>query len=183
MELTKDKRGYTTLMLFFIIFAGLGLLIILGIVIFGASLVDQAFLEIDFTLENISFNETYQAGLGQALVAAQTTVPSIIGIGTLLGMVLACMLVSYKTRKIGRLWVILDFAIIIVAEMIAVAVTVGFTGFMNSTPAFLSIYSNNIPLAAKFILNLPIIVPTIGALIIVATHFLGKEEEEDEVFR
>lgn len=178
----NNKKGFTTITLIFMIFAGFALIFILGIQIYAFDLVDDSLSDIDIQLGNISFNETYEQMLQPGIIAMKTTMPRTIGIGTLLGMVIVMVIIGYKSKKIDSLWITLDILIIIIAEIISVVVRDSFTTFINSSPEFLAIFSNEIPLASKFILNLPIIVPTVGVLIIVATYFITKEPEQD-VFR
>ena len=175
----ENKRGFTTLTLIGVIFISLVMMIILGVVIQGFSVADSVFSQIDFNItENISFNETYQETLGPGLTAVTTTVPQLISTGILLGMILCMMIVAYSTERKNSLWLMLDIAIIIVAEMGAVLVKDSFTSFINSSPEMLEIFSTTLSVGSKYILNLPIIVPVLGVLVMIVTQIIGKKKEE-----
>ncbi len=180
----KNKRGILTLMLLVLILTAFFVMIILGVGIFGLTIVDGAFGEIDnFSIGNMSFAENYQATLQPGIIAASTTGPVIISTGILLGMVFCLMLVGFTTKKISKLWILLDIIIIIVAEMIAAVISANFVIFMNITPEFLAIYSNTLSAGSRFVINLPIYVPIVGALIILTTHLTNdKKEEKEDVF-
>ncbi len=179
-----NKKGYTTLSLFFVIFMGFGLLIILGMFIFGLDLVDESASQITGQLGNVSLNGTYQEIMQPAIITAKTTMPKIISMGVLLGTILSLLIVSFNIKRLGLSWMILDLGIIISAEIIAVTIRDSFVSFMNSSPQFLEIFRTDLAFASKFILNLPTLIPTIGILIMVATYFMTKEKEErqDESF-
>lgn len=174
-----NKKGYTTLMMIAAIFVGFFVLIFLGIMTYGLDLVDESFSSIDFNVTNdTSWNETYNNTLGVAIDAARNDVPDLIGTLLLLGMVLGMMFVGYSVRKIGPLWAMLDIIIIIVAEVLAFLITSSFTNFINSSPEILAIFSNRLSTPARFILNLPIIIPVAGALVMLTTYLTTRKKEE-----
>lgn len=179
----ENKRGFTTLTLLGVIFISFVVMVILGVMIYGASIVDNSFslIEIDFG-NNITFSEVYAETLQPGLTAAKTTMPTTMSTGILLGMILCMMIVAYNTKRIGRLWLVLDIAIIIIAEMAAVLVISSFTTFINSSPELLQIFSTTLSTGSKYILNLHIIVPTIGVIVMIVTHIIGKTKEEQATF-
>lgn len=179
MEL--KKKGIATLPLLLSIFFGLVLMVILGIGVLSFDLVDDSFSQIEGSIGNQSINETYAATLQKGVIAAKTTAPRIISIGTLLGMVLVMMFVGYSTRKIGQVWLLLDIFILIAAEILVVAVRDSFVVFINSSPEFLAIFSGSVLSAgSKYILNAPVIIPIVWALVVVSTYFVTPKKEEGE---
>ena len=175
----ENKRGFTTLTLLGVIFISLVIMVILGILIYGAGIADNSFslIEIDFG-NNITFSDVYSETLQPGLTSAKTTMPTTMSTGILLGMILCMMIVAYNTKRIGKLWLVLDIAIIIIAEMGAVLVISSFTTFINSSPEMLQIFSTTLSTGSKYILNLHLIVPTIGVIIMIVTHIIGKSKEE-----
>ena len=163
-----------------VIFA-LVLMIVLVVASWGFGLVDDNLSTLNFNIGNTSFNETYQNTLQPGLNFMETTVPQIISLGVLMGMIICLMIVGHLTKKVGRLWILFDIGIIIVAEVLAASVSSAFTSFINSDPQILAVASTNLSAGSKFIMNLPIIVPFAGMLIMLATHLLVKEKVKEEV--
>ena len=62
-----NKKGFATINLLVMVFFGLMLLIIMGIMVFTFSLVDDQMNTINFTIGNTSFNEAYTQTLGQGI--------------------------------------------------------------------------------------------------------------------
>ena len=154
-------------------------MIILGVTTWAASLADETISSIDFDIGNQSFQEVYNETLKPGLETVSTTMPQIIGIGTMLGMIILMMLVGYFSTEIGRMWFMVDIAFLIIAEAIAASVSSGFVSFINSDPTLLEIYSNTLPEGAAFVINLPIIIPPIGMLIMLATYIKVKKSRRD----
>ena len=113
--------------------------------------------------------------------SAKSTAPQIISVGTLLGMIIILIIIGYNSRKMDRLWLLVDIGIIIIAEAVVVVVRSSFVSFMNSAPELAQIYRTTLSVGAKFILNMPTILPTIGAILMVLTHYMTKKKEETEV--
>lgn len=176
----KNKKGYITLGLILIIVMSLVLMMVIGTSVLVFTIVDEGFQDINFELGNISFNETYDTSLGVGINAMRTTFPKIVSLGVLLGMVMVLMLIGYFSPKIGKLWIILDFLVIIVVEVLAVVISSSFETFINSSPEFLVIYSTTLSAGSRFILTLPITVPMIGGLIMLTTYILNKNFDKTE---
>ena len=66
----------------------------------------------------------------------------------------------------------------IIAFVISIILGESFTSYMNSSSPILLIYANNLPLAAKFILSLDVIVPIVGGLIMLVTYGIRRQEKE-----
>ncbi len=178
--MVANKRGFTTVTLIVLIFTCLVLMGILGITTWTANLVDESFSGIDdFNIGNQSFQGVYNETLKPGLDVVSTTMPQIISMGTMLGMVILMMLIGYFSAEIGRMWLMIDIAFMIIAEAIASAVSSGFVSYMNSTPELLAIYSNTLSEGAAFVINLPIIIPPIGMLIMLATYIKVKKNRRD----
>ncbi len=175
-----NKKGYITLGMIMIVIFSLVLMMVIGVSVLVFDIVDEGFSDINFELGNVSFNETYDSSLGIGLNAMKTTFPKIVSLGTLLGMIIVLILIGYFSPKIGKLWIVLDFFVIIVVEMIAVVVSSSFENFINSSPELLAIFSTRLSAGSTFILTLPITVPMIGGLIMLATYILNKNFDKPE---
>lgn len=179
----KNKRGQLTLMLLFLVVAALIIMIVLGLSTWTFQIVDEQFKSIDFELGNISWNETYNETLGIGIRAASTTVPQLASIGLLFGMIMAMMFVGYYSGTRNKLWILLDIAIIIVAMVLASFAVSSFLALMNLTPELLDVYSITLSAGSKFILNLPVIVPIVGVLIMIMTNIVNKIRRKEEPIR
>lgn len=180
MALKKDKRGITTVAIIISILIALFLMIFLGVLAYGAGKAEDLFGQMNFTLGNTSFQTVYTQTLGIGIEALHTTVPQIISSGVLLGMILLMFLVGYYTKKKNQLWILLDIFILIVAEGVAVLVTESFTTYMENIGFLLEVYRDILPIGAKFILNLPVIVPILGAIIMITTYYITKDSSEEK---
>lgn len=177
-----NKKGYTTISLVLLIIFALVLMIILVATSWGFSLVDDSLSQLDFNVTgNTTFNGTYQTTLRPGIIAMETTVPVIISSGVLLGMVLSLMLVGYNMKKISRLWVLLDIAFIILATAVASLVSSNYTTFINSDSAILIVAGTTLSAGSKYIVNLPLIIPIVGVLVMLATHLITREKEEQPI--
>lgn len=176
----KNKNGYITLGLIIVLIMALILVMVVGVSVFVFEQVDAGFSDINFQLGNISFNDTYDTSLGVGLNAMKTTFPKILSLGTLLGMIIVLIMIGYFSPKIGRLWIVLDFLVIIVAEILAVVVSSSFESFINTSPDFIRIYSTTLSAPSTFILTLPVTLPMIGGLVMLATYILNRNFETPE---
>lgn len=179
----KNKRGQLTFMLLFFVVATLLIMLVLGLSSWTFGIVDNELRSIDFELGNISWNETYNETLGRGLSAASTTSPQLASMGLLFGMIIAMMFVGYYSGTRNKLWIILDIAIIIVAMVLASFSVSSFLEFMNITPELLDVYSITLSAGSKFILNLPVIVPIVGVLIMIMTNIVNKIRRKEEPVR
>lgn len=173
-----NKKGFATINLLVMVFFGLMLLIIMGIMVFTFSLVDDQMNTINFTIGNTSFNEAYTQTLGQGINSMKIQVPQTISLGVLFGMIIVLLLIGYFMINLDPLWIILDIAVIIGAEIAAVAVSGAFRDFIDSSPEFLDIYSTTLQAPATFILNLPAIIPVVGVLIMGTTYIFSKRNAD-----
>lgn len=170
------KRGFITLMLVFFIFIAFFLVIILGVFFYGFELFNDAFGEINITLGDQNFSEEYNRTLGRGFEASLNMIVTS-SIALLFGMVIIMFLVSYKFRSNNYILIPLDIFIITVSFIVAVYIQGSFDSFINVNETFLDIYSIDLQLASRFLLNLPIIVTISGALIMLVNYLPLKKKE------
>ncbi len=175
----KDKKGIVSLGLIGVAFVGVFVLIAVAMMAYGMGEVDNALSSIDITLGNISFNETYTDNMKPSVISSQTTVPKTIALGTLIGMIIVLAIIGWKMPKINQVWIVFDVIVIIVAEIVAVILRESFTSFMNSSSEINTILTTTLSGSSTFILNLPIIIPSAGALLIAITYMKSKKPGED----
>lgn len=181
----KNKQGQITFMVIFLVVMSLIIMTTLGITTWTFGIVDDELRSFDFDIgiENLSWQETYNKTLGIGLESASTTSPQLMSIGLLIGMILVMMFVAYHAEAKNKLWILLDIGILIVAEILAALVVSSFYQVMNITPELLDIYSNTLSAGSKFVINLPIIAPIVGVLIMIITHIANKLKKEEEAVR
>ncbi len=177
--MVANKKGFTTLTLIVLIFTSLSVMGILGVVVWTAGLADESFSSLDVQIGDQSFQEVYNETLKPGLETAKTTLPKIISMGVLLGMVILMMLVGYFSSEIGRMWILVDIAFLIIAEAVASSVSSGFVDLINSDPTLLEIYSDTLTEGASFVINLPTIIPVMGMLIMLATYIKVRRKKKD----
>jgi hypothetical protein len=178
--MVKNKKGITTFGTIIIIFVALMAIIMLAIFSYSIGIVDSNLSKINLTLGNTSFNQMYTSNMHPGMQTLQNNTPKIISIGLMIGMILCLLYVSTKTPPKSKLWIIIDILIIILAEVFAVIISLGFQNYIISINSdLMNIYINTLSEGSKFIIYLPAIIPTIGALVMIATYILRRERSED----
>lgn len=171
------KKGIGTMMLVVYIFIVFFIVITAGVMFYSVDLIDDTILTIpNISIGEINFRDSYNDTLGAGLRSFANTL-SGIALVLVLGMVGVMVIMAYFLQEKNRLLVILDIFIIIVVFIPAVYLSQTFETFINATPEFLDIFSNEFHLPSRFLLNLPLIVPITGVLIMLATHIAIKRRE------
>lgn len=171
-----NKKGFITLMLIFFIFIAFFLLIILGTFFYGFELFNDVFGEINITIGDQNFSQEYKKTLGRGFEASLNMIVTS-SITLLLGMVIMMLLVAYRFKSDKYILIPLDIFIIIFSFIVAVYIQIAFNSFINVNETFLDIYSIDLQLASRFLLNLPIIVTITGALIMLVNYLPLKKRE------
>ncbi len=176
-----SKRGFSTIMLVFFIFTAFFLIIILGSFFFGFQLFNDTASGINVTLGTQNFAEEYQKTVGRGFNAILSAIITS-SVALLLGMVLMMLLVSYKFRSDNFILIPLDLFIVVAAFITAVYISTAFDSFINANSIFIDVFTINLQVASKFVLNLPIIVTITGALIMLV-HYLPLKRREPNVLQ
>lgn len=175
-----SKKGFsTTWTLFAFIFFALFAVFILGILYYMGSTANSVLESVDLTVGNQSFHDAYEETLGAGFDAGLSNL-SNIALGLLLGMIVLMLVVGYMSGGNTKIMIIADIAIIVVVFMTSVYLTQSFDSFINSNEEFFIIYSEEFENASRIVLNLPIYVAVVGALIIIVTY-AAKRKKEPEV--
>lgn len=175
----KNKKGASTFGIIMLIMTGFFLLVFLIILSYGMGTVDDSFSKLSGSIGNVSINGTYEQLMQPGVVAVQTTVPQVISTGVLLGMVILMVIVGYNKKKVKKVWAVVDLVILILCEALAVVIKLSFESFLASNEAFTAIARDVLPGGAKFILNMPILVPIIGGVIMLATYMVTPDKQEE----
>jgi hypothetical protein len=174
--MVMGKAGkLNALMLIVLIFLGFVGIIIIGIFVYGANLVNQTFSSIDITIGDQNFTEVYDETLGKGINVFLDSADNY-GLFLLLGMILLMVITSYTFQERQKAWIIIEFVILIIAFIFAVSIQGAYNTVINSSTTLLDIYSVDLIKSSKFILNLPIIIPIVWAFIIILTYGIFRKE-------
>lgn len=177
-----NKRGVTMFGLIVICFVAVFFLIGLAIISFSVGKVDDTVSTINFSIGNTSFNQQYNESLKPALNVLENNFPQQASVAVLIGMILCLLLVAYKAPTNGKMWIIYDIFIMIVAEIFAVAISTYFQStILNISPDLFNIFTTTLSGGSRWIISLPIVIPVTGVLILVVSYILKKETPEEAV--
>lgn len=174
--MVRGKSGkLNAVMMFVLIMLGFIGIIMIGIFVFGANLIDQTFGSINVMIGEVNFTEAYDDTLGQGINTFLDQADSY-GLGLLFGMIILIVISSFIFKEKHKLWLILEFIILIVSFIFAVTIQRIFNTYINLSSEFLDIYSIQLINSSKFILNLPIIIPIVWAFIVILSYGLFRKE-------
>lgn len=179
----KNKKGFVNLMLLFFVFFVFIVLVIAGTAFYGLDTFEEVASGVTgLTIGNVSYEETYQQTLGQGLQTVISIV-SATSFAMILGMIIVMLIIGFKTEDKNKYWAILDLFIIVVAFIAAVYISGTFDSYINSNQIFLDIYSIELQRPAAFLLNLPLIVTIVGAIVVLVTYIPLKRRGEPNVLQ
>ena len=174
--MVKNKAGkLNALMLLLLIFLGFMGIIMMGIFVYGANLIDQTFSSIDVKIGEVNFTEAYDDTLGKGITIFLDSADNY-GLALLLGMVVLMIITSYVFLEKQKVWIVAEFVILIIAFIFAVMVQGAYNTVINSSTILLDIYSIDLIKSSKFILNLPIIIPIVWAFIVILVYGLFRRD-------
>ena len=174
----KNKSGkLNALMLFVLVGLGFMAIIIMGIFVYGANLVDQTFSSFgDITLGGVNFTESYDNTLGLGINAFLNSADNY-GLGLLLGMIALMVISSFIFHERQKVWIVAEFVILIVAFIFAVTIQGAYETVINSSTELLDVYSVDLINSSRFILNLHIIIPITWAFIVIISYGVFRKKE------
>ncbi len=168
-----------TWMIIVLLFLGFFTAFIIGIFVYAANITDTLFHSIDLEIGNQNFTQVYDDTLGQG-IDSFLAMADYMGISILLGMLILIIITSYIFSSKKRLWILIEFVILIVSFIIAVTLQRAYDTIINSSTVLLDVYSNQLTTTSTFILNFPsIIVITWAISVIVAYGALPKPKREE----
>lgn len=177
-----NKKGISAVGLLEVPFYMLFVAIFLGVVVLIFTLtsegLNQDVVVGDNTLggiNNLTFNQI-SSGLESNA--------DLIGMALLLGMSISLLFSAYFFGSSNhRLFLIVDIFIIIFSVVLTVYLAQSYETFISAYTGLENIYINDLADASKFVLNLPAIVGTLGALIMILSYsgLKRRNEKEDQV--
>ena len=175
-----NKKGSTLIWGLVIIFVSILVAIGLGLWVFGFNLTNEMIGQ-DIDLGNgVNLKDISDATFGQINTGLIENA-DMIGVVLLFGMCLFMMLNGYYLgEKYPKIFIVVDFFLLIMFYIPAAYVSSAYETFINSTEILAPTFINIIPNTSKFVLRLPIITGTVGILTMILTYSkLGKNKSGD----
>lgn len=164
-----NKRGSSVTFGFVLIFVALLGAIFLGIVVYAFNVVNDTISQ-DVDIGQVNLKEVSDATFGQINTGIKDQADTI-GILMLLGMCLLMIINGYFTAgKFPKLFFVIDIFLLALFFIPAIYVSQIYLTFINSTTVFSDTFINIIPKTSKFVLNLPLIVSTVGVLTMIVSY-------------
>ncbi len=168
MENKKGVQGPVTIQMFLFVIIAFFAILFLGLYVFAFDLVTDN-LAVDVDVGQVNLKNVTDSTMGQLNIALGLNA-DILGIVILLMMAVMMILNGFLLgRGNSRLWIVGDIFILIFVFIFAVYIAQVYETFINAT-TLLDVYINDLPKSSTFILNLPIYVATIGALIMIVSY-------------
>ncbi len=174
-----------SIMLIPILFIGFFVItIVLFASLYVANTVDDLMNDIDFsvaegTLQNRTFIQVYNDTLGEGVHTIQENSDNW-GMFLLLGMVLLMFICGFTFNENQKLWLILEFVILIVAFIFAITFSFMHNELIHTDTEFLDIYSNDLQKSSTFMLTLPVIIPVVWMIMMILTYGRFKKQSFKE---
>lgn len=175
-----NTKGTSVMQFFAFIFFFLLAAMFIGLFLWGFNLVNDV-LGIDVDVGQVNLKAVNDQTFGAINVAFVNNADTL-GIVVLLSMCVFMILNGYMFgRDNEKLWIIVDIFILIFVFILAVYMSQVYEIFINSTELLRTVFVDDMPKTSKFMLNLPSIVGTVGALIMIATYTRIRREEEESI--
>lgn len=175
------KKGMATLDIIPYLFVFLMVAIFLGIAIYSFQLISSS-LNQDVDIGNANLKDVNDLTFGKmtnAFVGNADNIGLAIIIGMCLLMILNAFLISSSYPKA---FIILDILILIFAFILAVYISQAYSTYIDGLSGTIDVYVDSLPKTSAFVLNLPTIVGTLGAIIIIISYSgIGRENREVNV--
>ena len=148
-----NKKGFSVIGGFFIIFISFLFAIFLGLTVFSFNLLTES-LSVDVDIGQVNLKDVTEATFGQINTGIINNADTI-GIIFLFGMVLLMMLNGYLTAKDSpKLFFIIDFFLLILFFIPSIYISQIYELFINSTSILSPTFIDIIPKTSKFILRI-----------------------------
>lgn len=175
----KDKKGLTTVSMFFGFFVIVMAVVFLGIFFYIFSTVTNN-LMIDVDVGQVNLMTVTNETMGELNRGFSANVDNI-GIAIILGMILVMLLNGYFFGgKYHRLFIVVDIFILIFVFIFAVYLAQSYNTLIHATEE-LNIYINDMPKTSTFIINLPIYVSIIGIIIIIVSYLIIPKAQNEVI--
>lgn len=173
----KNKKGSSVIWGFIIIFVALLFSIFLGVTVYVFNLMTET-LGQDTDIGQVNLKNVTDNTFGQ-INTGMINNADTIGILFLLGM---CMLMMFNGYYLGsknpKLFFVIDIFLLALFFIPSIYVSQMYETFINSTDLFSNTYINIIPKVSKFMLNLPVIIGTVGVITMILSYAGIRKDDE-----
>lgn len=176
MNRKGDLQMTSVIPIILFIFAVFFFLIFYGITIAGFSLVNDALSQdVDVGASNLAdVNDLTFGAITEALLNSADT----IGIMIIFSMIVFMIFSAYFFGNNNKLWIPVDILILLFVYIIAVYISNSYETIIHVGSVF-DVYIDTLPKSSSFMLNLPMYVPIIGALIMIVTYTrIGRDDDQ-----
>lgn len=174
-----NKKGSTILPMFLFVLGIFFIIIGLGITVWVFQLINDN-LGVDVNVGQVNLKNVTDTTFG-AISNALTSRADAIGIIILITMSLLMILNGVFFGNNNKLWIPIDILILIFVFIVSIYVSQTYETFINSSPLISAVFIDELPKTSKFMLNMPTVIGTLGALIMVFTYIAGNREERQGV--
>lgn len=172
-----DKKGSSVVALFGYAFAVFFFLIFFGLAVWGFSIVNDIFDQ-DVEIGQVNLRDTNDITFG-AIATALLNQADLLALVVVLSMVILMMLTAFFFGNSNKMWIPIDILILIFVFILSVYLSNVYEILINSSD-LIEVYIENLPKASRFMLNLPSIVATIGALLMIITYTkIGQDQRRE----
>ena len=171
-----NKKGFSTVILFQYAFLVFLFAVFFGIAVWGFTLVDDAFdQDVDIGAVNLrEVNDDTYGAMAQALLDRADT----LALAVVFGMIMFMFVSALFFGSSNKMWIPVDIIILIFVFILAVYLSSIYEILINSS-SLIDVYIDDLPKTSRFLLNLPSIIATLGALLMIITYTrIGKDQEE-----
>lgn len=173
----KNKKGSSVFWGLIIIFVALLFAIFLGVTVYSFNLVNSV-LSQDVDIGQVNLKNVSDTTFGQ-INTGMINNADTIGIVFLLGMLLLMILNGYYVgSKNPKLFFVVDIFILALFFIPSIYVSQIYETFINSSTVFSDTFINIIPKTSKFILNLPVIMGTVGVITMIISYAGIRKDDE-----
>ena len=173
----KNKKGSSVIWGFIIIFVALLFSIFLGLTVYVFNVVTET-LSQDVDIGQVNLKTVVEGTFGQINTGIINNADTI-GILFLLGMCLLMMFNGYYMgSKNPKLFFVIDIFLLALFFIPSIYVSQLYETFINSTTLFSNTYIDIIPKTSKFMLNLPVIIGTVGVITMILSYAGIRKDDE-----
>lgn len=172
-----NKKGSAVIWGFIIIFASLLFAIFLGLAVFSFNQVNEV-LSQDVDIGQVNLKTISDTTFGKINTGLLNNADTI-GIIMLLSM---CLMMIFNGYYVGsknpKIFFVIDIFLLALFFIPSIYVAQIYETFINSTSLLSDTYINTIPKVSKFMLNLPVIIATIGVITMILSYAGIRRDDE-----
>jgi len=172
-----NKKGSSVVWALVIIFVSLLMAIFLGIAVYSFNIVNDV-LDQDVDIGQVNLGNVTRQTFGQINTGIINNADTI-GVVFLLGMCLMMILNGYYIgSKNPKLFFVVDIFLLALFFIPSIYVSQIYETFISSSTVFSNTFINVIPKTSKFMLNLPVIIASVGIITMILSYAGIRRDDE-----